>query len=118
MKPIDINRHLGARLCKKNLTGEGWRGVTGDRKWKGGPSQEIKSSRAQAGRGVLWALAGSLDSILRPGGVAVLVGTRTILAETNKSLFCSLEKKVGAAWLLNLVPPFVGLSSGLSACVV
>lgn len=66
----------------------------------------------------MWALAGSLDSILGAGVVAVLVDTRATLAETNKSLCCSLEKKTGAVWLLSLVLWFVGLSSGLSACVV
>lgn len=91
--------------------------MTGDMKWKGGPFARDRLSGAQAGRGVLWVLAGSLDSILRAGGVAVLVDTRATLAETNKS-FCSLEKKAGAAWLLSLVRWFVGLSSGLSTPVV
>lgn len=57
---------------------------------------EIDLSGAQAGRGVLWALSGSLDSILRAGGVAVLVDARAMLAQTNKSLFCSPEKKAGS----------------------
>lgn len=48
----------------------------------------------------------------------MLVGTRATVAEANKSLFLSLEKKAGAEWLLSLVQWHVGLSSGLSAGVV
>lgn len=68
LKPIDINRYLEQNCGgKKNLTGEGWRGVTGDMMWKGGTFARDRLREAQAGRGVLWVLAGSLDSILRAG---------------------------------------------------
>lgn len=45
--------------------------------------------------GVSWALSGSSDSIPRAvgaDGVTVLVGTRAMVAKTNKSLLSSLEK--------------------------
>lgn len=114
MKPIDIDRYLGAGLCT-NLTGEGWGGVTGDTSGKVFARDRIQRGPRQ---GVLWALAGNVDSILRAGGVAVLVGPGATSAETNKNLLCSLENTAGAAWMLSLAPWwFVGLSPGFSACV-
>lgn len=93
--------------------------MTGDMKWKGGSFARDRLRGAQAQQGVLWVLAGSLDSILRAGGVAVCwwILEQHWLKQT-KACFAHLRRRRRAAWLLSLGGWFVGLSSGLSAPVV